>query len=285
MDIKKINILILVMAVSLMSVVPAFAGLKMGVFPRRNLASTLWFFTPLAQKLSQELGEEVELVVAENFKGFWKGVVTGEYDLVHFNQYQYLKSNREFGYRVIAANEELGSRTMTGSLSVRTDSGIESIEDLRGKAILFGGGRKAMASYIAPTAILKKHGMVAGKDYAEKFSKTPPGAAVGVFYKGADSAGTGNMVYGLSMISKVIDVQQMKTLVEGEPFVQLPWAVKGDMDAAKAKKIQAIMCSLKQYPAGQAILKSARVTDFFRVTDADFDKVREITRFALGETY
>ena len=270
---------------TLMGSLPVFADVVMGVFPRRPVAVTHKLFKPLAEKLSQELGEPVKLVVSKNFKAFWKGVQSKKFDLVHYNQYHYIKSHKELGYDVIAVNEEFGSDRIAGALSVRKDSGINSVADLKGKTILFGGGKKAMGSYIAPTAILKKAGLVAGKDYTVKFSKNPPSAVIAVYNKAADAAGTGNVILKTKIVNKKIDVSQMKILAESEPFIHLTWAVKPGFPADKAKKIQSVMAGLKNSPEGKAILKAARVTGFHAASDADFAKVREITKFALGEEY
>ena len=150
--------------VTLMGSSVALADLKMGVFPRRSVAATHKLFKPLADKLSKELGEPVQLVVAKDFKAFWEGVQRKEYDLVHYNQYHYLLSHKGGGYNVIAVNEEFGTSQIAGALSVRKDSGIGSVAELKGKTVLIGGGKKAMGSYIAVTAILKKAGLEAGKD-------------------------------------------------------------------------------------------------------------------------
>jgi len=261
---------------------PAIADIVMGVFPRRPIAVTHKAFTPLAKELEKQLGEKVKLVIAKNFKDFWKGVKSKQYDLVHYNQYHYLLS-KKLGYKVILANEEFGNKQIAGSLSVRKDSGIKSVADLKGKTILFGGGKKAMGSYIAPTAILKKAGLEAGKDYTVKFAKNPPSAVIGVFNKAAGAAGSGNVILKIKGVKKKVDTSQMTILAESDKFVHLPWAVKGDMPADKSKKIQTIMTSLKGSPEGAKILKSAKVTNYQVVTDADFDKVKEITKFAIGE--
>lgn len=277
---RKITIGILLTATTL----PAIADIVMGVFPRRPIAVTHKAFTPLAKELEKQLGEKVKLVIAKNFKAFWKGVKNKQYDLVHYNQYHYLLSTK-LGYKVILANVEFGNKQIAGSLSVRKDSGIKSVADLKGKTILFGGGKKAMGSYIAPTAILKKAGLEAGKDYTVKFAKNPPGAVIGVFNKAAGASGSGNVILKIKGVKKKIDTSQMTILAESEAFVHLPWAIKGDMSAEKSKKIQTIMTSLKGTPAGDKILKSAKVTNYQVVNDADFAKVKEIATFAIGAKF
>ena len=262
-----------------------FADLKMGVFPRRSVSATTEAFKPLADYLSVQLGEKVELVVPNSFKNFWMAVKNKEFDIVHYNQYHYIKSHKELGYQVFAANEEFGNRQIAGSLSVRKDSGINSVSDLRGRVILFGGGYKAMGSYIAPTAILKKAGLVANKDYKINFAQNPPGTVIGVFNNSAGAAGAGNVVIRLNVTTQNINADEMKILAESEPFTQLPWAVNSKMSEKKVKQIQKLMTTLKDSENGKAILTAARVTDFYAVSDDDFTKVREITQFALDEKY
>ncbi len=280
MNLKLVSAVVLGLMTAFSATI-TFADINMGVFPRRPIGKTVKAFKPLAEKLSKELGEPVKLIVPKNFKAFWKGVKSNKYDIVHYNQYHYLLSHKGQGYKVIVANEEKGSKLIAGTISVRTDSGINKVEDLKGKTILFGGGKKAMGSYIAPTYMLKKAGLVAGKDYTVRFAKNPPSAVIATFNKAADAAGAGNIILKVKGVTKKIDVSQMKILVESPSFVHLTWAVKGDMSKEKATKIQTIMTSLKK--TDPDIVKSALVTDFYKSSDSDFAKVREIVKFALDE--
>lgn len=263
----------------------AVADITLGIFPRRPVAATHKAFKPLREHLEKQLGEPVRLVVPKDFKAFWDGVEKKQFDLVHYNQYHYIKSHKELGYEVIVANEEFGNKQIAGALTVRKDSGIKTVADLKGKTILFGGGKKAMGSYIAPTAILKTAGLNEGKDYTVKFAKNPPSAVIGVYNKAASAAGSGNVVVRINAVTKKINADDIVILAESDQFTQLPWAVKSDMPPAKVKKIQDVMVGLKANAEGQEILKAAKVTGFYPVSDNDFAKVREMTKFAVGEEY
>jgi len=263
----------------------AVADITLGIFPRRPVAATHKAFKPLREHLEKQLGEPVRLVVPKDFKAFWDGVEKKQFDLVHYNQYHYIKSHKELGYEVIVANEEFGNKQIAGALTVRKDSGIKTVADLKGKTILFGGGKKAMGSYIAPTAILKTAGLNEGKDYTVKFAKNPPSAVIGVYNNAAAAAGSGNVVVRINAVTKKINADDIVILAESDQFTQLPWAVKSDMPPAKVKKIQDVMVGLKANTEGQEILKAAKVTGFYPVSDSDFAKVRELTKFAVGEEY
>ncbi len=170
------------------------------------------------------------------------------------------------------------SNKLAGAISVRVDSGINSIEDLRGKTILFGGGKKAMGSYIAHTAVLKKNGLIEGKDYTAKFAKNPPSAVISVFNKAADAAGSGNVILKVKGVTSKIDASEMKILAESDSFTHLVWAVQKDMPTDKAEKITQFMTSLKASNKGKSVLKSAKVAGFDKTEDNEFTKVREIIR-------
>ncbi len=251
--------------------------LVMGVFPRRNVKLTHRMFTPLAEYLSLKLGREVQLKTTKDFKTFWAALNKREFDLVHFNQYHYVVAHDELGYDALVKNVEFGENAIAGSIMVRTDSGIKSIEDLRGKKVLFGGGPRAMISYIVPTYMLRMAGLKKG-DYVEAFAKNPPNAIISAYHKQADAAGIGAIVARLNMVNQVIDISKMEYLARGEPLTHLPWAVKDDMPQETRDKIQKIMIGLKDSVSGQAVLDSIEMSDMQPVSDSDYDRHREIIK-------
>ncbi len=251
--------------------------LVIGIFPRRNVKQTHSMFAPLASYLTQKLGREVQLKTAKNFATFRLAMKRKEYDLVHLNQYQYVVANDELGYHAIAKNVEFGESTIAGALMVRSDSGMKTIQDLRGKKILFGGGPGAMVSYIVPTYMLRDAGLNKG-DYIEAFAKNPPNAIISTYHGQADAAGVGDIALQLGMVHKAIDADKMTYLIRSEPLPHLPWAVKDDMPQETREKIQKIMTGLKDSPSGKAVLDSMEMSDMQPVTDGDYDHCREIIR-------
>ena len=102
----------------------------------------------MATYLGERIDRAIQAVTAKNFGAFWKGVVEHRYDIVHYNQYHYIRSAH--AYQVIAHIEEFDKSTIAGVLYVRKSSGITTLSQLRGRTVMFGGGEDAMMSYIAP---------------------------------------------------------------------------------------------------------------------------------------
>ena len=258
--------------------------LILGIFPRRNVKLTYRLFTPLAQYLSEQLGREVVLETSKSFKDFWRKVKQQRYDIVHFNQYHYIISHQYYGYEVFAVNKELGKTTISGSLIVRKDSGINKITDLKGKTVLFGGGRRAMQSYISATWLLRRGGLKAG-DYTEKFAVNPPNTVISTYFKRADASGSGDVVMQLDNVRQRIDISELKYLAKTKPMIHLPWAFHKTLPQELKDKIKKTLTGLVSSAEGKQILKQANLNALVAATDADFNDHRKIVKDVYGDDY
>ena len=258
--------------------------LIVGIFPRRNIKTTYKLFSPMTKYLSQQLGREVILETTKSFNDFWKNVRKRRYDLVHFNQYHYIVSHENYSYDVIVANKELGAATISGSLIVRKDSGINKVSDLKGKTVLFGGGRRAMQSYISATWLLRQSGLQAG-DYIEKFAINPPNTIISTFFKRADASGSGDVVMHLDNVTQRIDITQLKFLAKTKPMMHLPWAVRNDLPIDLMSKIKNLLIDLDKSVEGKQVLELANLDALVPVVDMDYDEHRKIIVDVYGDDY
>jgi len=259
-------------------------SLVIGIFPRRNSVKTMSLFNPLKFYLEKKLNQKVIIKTSKDFPSFWRGVEKGEYDIVHYNQYHYMISRKNFGYEVIVKNKEFGEATISGSIIVRKDSGINNVKDLQGKKIIFGGGPKAMQSYIYAKYLLEENGLGA-YDYVSLFAKNPPNAIIGTYLKQASAAGSGDKVLRLGVVKNMIDTSELKILVKGEQLAHLPWAVHKKLPDELKNTIQSLLANLKNSEVGRDILKSARLDSLEIATDDEYNPHRRIVKKVLGESY
>lgn len=251
-------------------------ALVMGVLPRRSVAETLSMFRPIADELEKALGRRVEVKTARDFPAFWAEVSKKEYDLVHLNQLQYIKSHQRFGYQAIAKNEERGKVTVRSAIVVRSDSGIASLADLKGKRIAFGGDREAVVSYVIPTALMRQAGLKAG-DYTEVFTRNPINAVVVTYIGEADASGVNSLAIQPGFVTS-IDVDKMRVLTESDPLPHLPWAVSPRLSPALKARLQNVLIELRNSDDGQRALASAQLTGLAPASDSDYDAHRRLLR-------
>lgn len=257
-------------------------ALVMAIFPRRNAAQTIEFFKPMAAHLATELGREVELVTAKDLEAFWQGIKQQSYDIVHLNQYDYIRANEQFNYQVILKNEEFGESMIRGALICRQESDIKTIADLRGKKILFGGGQTAMISYLVNTDMLREAGLKRD-DYEIVFAKNPPNALIGVYHGIADAAGVGDIILKFSAIKKKVNLDKMRVIHVSDAMEHLPWAVKGNMSADLRDQIKQILSTLHQTDSGKQILSNAFLTNLIATEDQEYDRHRQLIKRLSNE--
>jgi phosphonate transport system substrate-binding protein len=253
--------------------------LIMGIFPRNKATETTTMYTPLANYLSERLGRKVILVTTKDFESFWKAVTDDRYDIVHYNQYHYIHSSQS--YRVIAHNQEFGKNAVAGALYVRKDSGISEVSQLRGRTVIFGGGKDAMLSYIAPRFLLMQAGLKEG-DFKTEFAVNPPNTLLALHHKQADAAGGGDILIDLPVVKNAINTQELRVLATTEPLLFLPWAVKRSIPAKLAELIQTILVDLGGSEAGKQVLKAAQTTGIGKAGDRDYDPHRKMTNAVFG---
>jgi phosphonate transport system substrate-binding protein len=257
----------------------ADSALSLGIFPRYKATETVTMFKPLADYLSERLGRPVSLTTSKDFDSFWQGVSEQRYDIVHYNQYHYILSARS--YQVIAQQQEFGKKAVGGALYVRKDSGITELSQLRGRTIIFGGGRDAMLSYIAPRFLLMQAGLKEA-DFKSEFAVNPPNALLALFYKQADAAGGGDILIDLPVVRNAINAQELHILSATEPLLFLPWAVKRSMPAKLREAIQSLMIGLENDEAGRSALNAAKATGMGKAEDRDYNPHRKMTAAVFG---
>jgi phosphonate transport system substrate-binding protein len=258
--------------------------LRIGIFPRRNVNVTMKMFGPLAEHLQDTLKRKVTLDVPPDIPAFWSRMRMGNYDLVHMNQYHYVRAHAELGWQAVLKNEEFGEDKIAAAIWVRNDSDINSLEDLRGKLIVFGGGDHAMVASIMVRDILQQAGINEGS-YIGMSTLHPVKSILTVYYRQADAAGVGNVVGKIPQIREQIDVDELKMLAMSEPVAHLVWALRPGLDSALQQDIVNGALALNDTKNGREILAKAGMTGIRLATDDEYDTHRKIIKRVLGEEY
>ena len=257
----------------------ADANLVLGIFPRYNATDTATMYMPLADHLSRQLGNvKVTVATTKDFDTFWKGIEQQKYDIVHFNQYQFIRSAQH--YKVIAHSQEFGRSAVAGAIFVRRDSGITDLAQLKGRTVIFGGGRDAMLSYIAPRFLLKSAGLK-DDDFRSEFAVNPPNALLALYHRQADAAGGGDILVDLPVVRNAINAGELKVLAMTDPLLFLPWAVKRTMPAKLRNSIQSILTELDQSDAGKDVLKAAKTSGIKKASDKDYAVHRKMVNAVI----
>ncbi|MFC1850062.1 phosphate/phosphite/phosphonate ABC transporter substrate-binding protein [candidate division CSSED10-310 bacterium] len=119
---------------------------------------------PMFQYLEKKTGLKIRLVFPENFQKFHEIVQDGTIEVALQTPVSYLKLSDHFSLNnLIMALSLDQKRCERGVIIVRWDSTIESLDDLKGKKILFGSIYSAQ-NWIAARNLFDKRGIKIEKD-------------------------------------------------------------------------------------------------------------------------
>lgn len=168
-----------------------------------------------------------------------------------------------------------------GYFLVRADSDINSIEDLKGKTLLFGPKANA-AKFLAPYATLKKAGIDIDEDLKEySFGGACPDIAMSV-YLGDYDAGVTCGLYMAQMVYKKFNLEtDLRVLTTTDDVPYWIFSASDKKDREKVEKVkQALLKPDKKNPETSEVLDIVRWNGFVEVTGNESDKIEE-----LVETY
>ena len=120
-------------------------------------------------QLAEMITEKTELVVQANvgtdFAAVREAMGAGQAHIGWLNTFNYVLANEKYGVDVGLVTQRYGLTYYTGQLNVRADSGITSLEDLKGKVMCWVDPNST-SGYIIPRIMLKANGIDPDTDFA-----------------------------------------------------------------------------------------------------------------------
>ncbi len=258
----------------------ASAEIKFGILPRLSAVELTQMFNPLADYLAKETGEKVMLVIPKDFSAFKDVVKAGQVDIAFANPLIYVELKKEGNLEPLALSSEFKSGTrFRGIIIARKDSGIEKLNDLKGKKLIFVD-KDSAAGYIFQMLLLSKAGLDVKKDFTQlPFAKKHDNVTMAVFNKAADAGGIRED--DLEKMKDKVDLSQLKIIGYTDYFPNWPVFAAPKLNKATAEKIRAALLKLKPNdPQSEAVLGTARLNGFAPVADKDYDNLRKAAAVA-----
>jgi phosphonate transport system substrate-binding protein len=258
----------------------ASAEIKFGILPRLSAVELTQMFNPLADYLAKETGEKVTLVIPKDFSAFKDVVKAGQVDIAFANPLIYVELKKEGNLEPLALSSEFKSGTrFRGIIIARKDSGIEKLNDLKGKKLIFVD-KDSAAGYIFQMLLLSKAGLDVKKDFTQlPFAKKHDNVTMAVFNKAADAGGIRED--DLEKMKDKVDLSQLKIIGYTDYFPNWPVFAAPKLNKATAEKIRAALLKLKPNdPQSEAVLGTARLNGFAPVADKDYDNLRKAAAIA-----
>jgi phosphonate transport system substrate-binding protein len=112
--------------------------LRVGFVPSEDAAQVMQNAQPVVEILRKELGMEIQPFVATDYTGVVEALRANKLDVAFLTPASYVLAKNETNVKVVLKSERKGIPSYYAAIITRTDSGIKTLEDLRGKTFAFG---------------------------------------------------------------------------------------------------------------------------------------------------
>jgi phosphonate transport system substrate-binding protein len=258
---------------------------KIGFMICNSEKETLERFVPFTAYLSKKLGVNFEPVAIDTIN-FTKEM--DNLDFTHTNSLLYINLNRFHGVDILAAEQKgsLAERSQ-GIIITRKDSGIEKIEDLKGKTMIFGPGL-GPTGFMSQIDLLQQAGVDPDDDLA--LYTIPSGSfkhekvVYAVLFERYDAGSLPLDDFETMAEDGRIDVDDFTIIARAEPIPYCNFGASQKTDETFVKKFKDAILSIDENTTVEIngetvkVLNKALVDGYVDITDKDFDIVREMAK-------
>lgn len=274
---KTVNMLFIsIMIVSLLAL-PIKAQVKVGVLPRLAPTELTKMFSPLANYISKQIGEKIELVIPKDFDTFNQMMKDGKFDYAYANPNVYVEARTALGAAVepIAIAVESSGKTFTGCFLVKKGSPIKKVADFKGKKLIFVDQNSA-GGYLSQLFTMKQEGLSKKDVTILPFAKKHTNVALAVQNGSADVGGIRTMDFEL--IKSQVNISDVQILSESAAIPNWPFFTLPNSKKDLTEKIKKAILNLKPNSSeASSVLNEAKITGFTPASDADFKLMRKIS--------
>jgi phosphonate transport system substrate-binding protein len=253
--------------------------LKMGLIPADDADEMLRNYKPIQEYLSEQLGIPVEIQVTSDYTAAIEAMRAKHIDMAWFGPFSYIIAHNVAGAEAIVngMKSETGSATYKSVIVANANSGIKTLEDLKGKSFAFVDPASTSGNLI-PRKMLIENGIDPDNDFSNSYYAGTHNAAMYAVANGkVDAGATGDNVYERMVKAKEIDSAVNTVIYESEPIPGSPIAVRGSLPKIMKLKIQLALVKMDQ----QVIHKVdgwGGISNYKTVKDSDYDVVRETAK-------
>ncbi len=238
-------------------------------------------FAPLGRHLEDSLAIRVEYVVAPDYASVVDGLASGALDLAWVTGYHYLQARSRSAGTVTALVQREEDEWFRAVFVARAGSGIERLEDLRGRDFVFGAATSA-TGHLMPRYYLMQFGVDPDTRLAKYFYSGAHEATVNHVAAGRAVAGSLNLAVWKRLVAEGrVDTTVVDAFFETGRFNDYVWAVSGHLDAGRVERVREALLRLDPVrPEHDEILDLQRASRYIEVRERDYEALGKAARAA-----
>ncbi|WP_425403823.1 phosphate/phosphite/phosphonate ABC transporter substrate-binding protein [Hwanghaeella sp.] len=241
-----------------------------GIHPLHNPERLHEIFGPLMRHLEAKIPEaKFRLEASRNYAAYDEKLYSGKFHFSLPNPFQTINSLKH-GYRVFGKMGD--DHNFRGIILVRKDSGIEKVEDLKGKPVSFPAP-SALAATMMPQFYLQTNGLDVMKDLDIRYVGSQESSIMNVFLGDTVAGATWPPPWRLLAAERPQLSEELEIKWQTDPLPNNGLVARGDVASDLVDEVAAVLFGLHEHEAGRALLHRMDLSRFERADNDTFQSV------------
>ena len=241
-------------------------------------------FAPFTAYIGEKLGRDIEMTLVNTYD-FEDLVRDKKIDFFHVNSVIAVVLKEKYDSELLVVDKQGRNGHMaTGTLIARKDSGIKTIDDMRGKTLVFGPAL-APFGYMTQYAMMLEHGFDPEVDLANYVS--PPGSLkhdkiiYSVEYGKYDVGAAPRIDLDRMIDEEIINIDDYHIIAESEPMPYCTIGAAQHVDPALQQKVKELALNITLDETALVdgevlkVLRRMGLDGFAPAIDSEYDRIRE----------
>lgn len=253
--------------------------LRMGLIPAEDAEQMLREYEPVRQYLSEKLGIPVEIQVTSDYTAVIEAMRAKHIDMAWFGPFSYIIAANvaEAEAIVNGVRRSDGKSDYHSIIVVRADSGIKTLQDLKGKKFAFVDPVSTSGNLI-PRKILIENGINPDKDFsATYYAGTHNAVEYSIANRSVAAGADSDNSYDAMVKAGEIDPKVNQVLFTSDSIPGSPIAVRKDLPIEIKQAIGDALIKMDE----QTIHKVngwGDIAKYQKVSDSEYDIIRETAK-------
>ena len=255
--------------------------LRVTTIPEEAAPEQIRKFTPIVAYLEKKLGMKVEFTPVTDYPAAVEAMVGKKVDLVWFGGFTFVQARIRSGNKVIPIVQREEDTRFQSVFIAKTDSGIKTLNDLKGKQVSFGS-QSSTSGHLMPRSFLLAAKLEPEKDFRRVAYSGAHDATIASVASGkVDAAALDMTVWSKFVTENKVNTKEVDVFYTTPTFFNYNWAVHADMPVALRERIQKALTDLDPAtPEGKEILSLNRATRYIPTKAENYQGIEAAARSA-----
>jgi len=255
--------------------------LRVSTIPEEAATEQTRKFGPIAAYLEKKLGMKVEFTPVSDYPAAVEALVNKKVDVAWLGGFTFVQASIRSGGKVVPIAQREEDTRFQSVFIAKTDSGIKTLADLKGKQVSFGS-QSSTSGHLMPRHFLLQAGLNPETDFRRVAYSGAHDATIASVVSGkVDAAALDITVWKKFTSEGRVDTKAVDVFFTTAPFFNYNWSVHADMPADLRNRLQKALLDIDPATAeGAEILRLNRATRYIPTSPENYKGLEAAGRSA-----